>query len=327
VPVARQLKVALFSAIWIVSACVSVAPPAPTASSIAVPTDSGVPPTTQPTTPLTTSEPSVEAPSLAPEPTAETPTEPAEATATARPTRTQPPQPPTALPNLRIGKFEADQLPVVVDATATLTADITNFADTASGPFIVEFVSVQAGQEDLVLDTQTFDSGLAAGAATKATVSITPNEPVGLSVIARVDPVDQIEETDESDNEKLLEIIVEQNQINLAVPSDGLTVTSAGDAAAPTAYLFTLRLTNSGQSTMTGPMSVKYFGYESAGGYVEWGTFDFDVDLAPGAEFNQQVGWSVEPGTYRAYALADSGETWTETNEEDNEAILDFTAP
>ena len=118
-----------------------------------------------------------------------------------------------------------------------------------------------------------------------------------------------------------------QNEVNLTLPADGLTVLSAGDPAAPKVYLFTVSMTNSGQSTLTGPMSVKYFGFNSAGDSVEWGTFDFDIDLAPGAPFNQQVAWSVDPGTYRAYALADSGEVWAETNEDDNEAVYDFTAP
>jgi subtilase family serine protease len=208
-----------------------------------------------------------------------------------------------------------------------LKASVVNYADAAAGPFIVQFVMANPGQDELILDTQPVDAGLAAGAATDLIVSITPGETGKLKVFARVDPIDQITETDESDNETALELDVVQNEINLTLPEDGLTVSSALDPAAPKAYLFTISMTNSGQSRLVGPMSVKYFGLTAAGDSVEWGTFDFEIDLAPGAPFNQLVAYSVEPGSYRAFALADSGSVWAETNEDDNEAFFDFTAP
>ena len=218
------------------------------------------------------------------------------------------------------------QEPVTVGNAAALTADIINYADAAAGQFTVQFVIAQPGEAEVLLDSQTI-TRISAGAATVLNVSITPDVAGALRLIARVDPMDEVSETDESDNETVLDLNVVQNEVNLTLPGDGLTVLCAFDAASPRTCLFTVSLTNSGQSTLIGPMSVKYFGYSSAGDYVEWGTFDFDIDLAPGAPFNQQVSWTVEAGTYRAYALADSGGTWAETNEDDNEAFVDFTSP
>jgi hypothetical protein len=320
---ARQFTVVLFATAWMVSACVSVAPPAQTVLPVTLPTD----PATQPTTATTATLPPVVEPTLEPAPTLE-PEPPAEPEPTATTPVDEPgPPEPVARPNLRVLKFEVVQEPVLVDNAATLTADIINYADAAAGPFVVQFVVAQPGQEELILDTQSVEGGLAVGAATVLNVSITPDAAGELRLIARVDPIDQITEADESDNETVLTINVEESEINLTLPEGGLTVSSAQNPQAPTTYLFTVSLTNTGQSTMVGPMSVKYFGYNGAGDYVEWGTFDFDIDLAPGEPFNQQVAWDVDPGTYRAYALADSGETWAETNEEDNEAFVDFTAP
>jgi hypothetical protein len=322
VPGARRLTVVLVATAWMVSACVSVAPAAQSGSPGALPTTSGA----QPTTETTTTEPPIGEPTLEPEPATGEPTEAGEPTPTDAPTPTEPPQP-GPQPNLRVLKFVEQQEPVLVGVPVALKASVINYTDTAAGSFDVQFVVANPGQEELVLDTQTVDRGLAANAATDLIVSFTPDVVGGVRIIARVDPNDEISEADESDNETVLELIVVDSEINLTLPADGLTVSSAFDPGAPKVYLFTISLTNTGQSTMVGPMSVKYFGYNDAGDSVEWGTFDFDIDLAPGAPFNQQVGWSVDPGTYRAYALADSGGVWAETNEDDNEAFFDFTAP
>ena len=321
-PGARRVTIFLFAAAWMVSACVGVTAPAQTGSPAVLPTGSS----TQPTTETTTSQPPVVEPTLEPQPPTAEPTVAGETTPTDQPIKTEPPKP-VAQPNLRVLKFEAVREPVTVGNAAALTADIVNYANAAAGPFSVEFVVAQPGQDERILDTQTVDRGLAVGAATTLTVSISPDVAGKLRLIARVDPIDQVSEADESDNETVLEINVVQNEVNLTLAADGLTVVSPQDPASPKTYLFTFLLTNTGQSTLVGPMSVKYFGNSDAGGYVEWGTFDFDIDLAPGAPLNEQVAWSVEPGTYRAYALADSGEAWAETDETDNEAFFDFTAP
>lgn len=331
-PGARRLPIVMFATAWIVGACVSVAPPAQTASPATLPSDAGAQPTIQ----TTASAPAVVEPTLAEPPTSE-PTEPGQTTPTDPPTptdapvTTDPPTPtdppaPAAQPNLKIQKFELVQEPVLAGASAALRADIVNYGNAAAGPFGVEFVSL-SGEEELVLDLQIVDGGLAPGAATVLTLSITPDVAGELKLAARVDPIDQISESDETDNETDATVNVVQADVNLTLPPDGLTVSSALNPAAPTAYLFTISLLNTGQTTLTGPMSVKYFGYTDAGDYVEWGTFDFDLDLAPQGLFNQQVAWDVQPGRYRAYALADAGEVWTETIEDDNEAIYDFTAP
>ena len=218
------------------------------------------------------------------------------------------------------------QEPALVGEAAEIKADITNFAETVAVAFRVEFLVVRPGQEEQVLDIQDVEAGLGAGAAITLTTSITPDVAGGLRLIARVDPSDQITETDETDNEKVLEIIAVENEVNLTLAADGLTVLCNFDPATPRTCLFTIKVTNTGQTTVVGPMSVKYFGYSAAGDYYEWGTVDFDIDLAPGAELNQQVAFTVDAGTYRAYALADSGENWPETNEDDNEAFVDFTS-
>ena len=321
-PGARLFAVVFFVAAWMISACVGVTPPGPTGSPAALPTDAS----TQPTTEAPASQPPIVEPTLAPETPTSEPTEPGQQRRrTRRPRRI--PRSPSPSQTSESSKFEVVQEPTTVGNPAALKADISNYSDTAAGPFRVQFVIAQPGEEEVALDSQAVDRGLAAGAATTLTVSITPVAVGKLRLIARVDPIDEISESDELDNETVLEMDVVQNEINLTLPADGLTVSSALDPAAPTSYLFTVSLSNSGQSTMTGPMTVKYFGYNAAGDYVDWGTFDFDIDLAPGDPFNQQIGRSVDPGTYRAYALADSGEVWAETNEDDNEAIFDFTAP
>jgi len=189
----------------------------------------------------------------------------------------------------------------------------------------VQFEVVQPGKDPLVVDSQTVERGLGVGNATDLIVSVTPDAAGPWRLIARIDPTNQISEADESDNETALDVNVVQNEINLRLPEDGLTV--AFDPASPRVGLFTISMTNTGDSTAVGPMSVKYFGLPEGGDSVEWGVFDFEIDLAPGAAFNQQVAYSVDPGTYRAYALADSGQVWAEYDEDDNEAFFDFTAP
>jgi len=209
-----------------------------------------------------------------------------------------------------------------------LKASVINYANAAAQQFDVQFVVAQPGRDEVILETQTVARGLGVGASIDLTVTVTPSVAGPWKLIARVDPTDQIAESDETDNQTVLEINVEQSEGNLTLPADGLTVSSAGNpGGAPAGYLFTISLTNTGQTRMTGPMSVRYFGITPAGADVEWGTFDFEIDLAPGDPFNQEVSWTVDPGTYRAYALADSGGGWAESNEDDNEAFFDFTAP
>ncbi len=133
-------------------------------------------------------------------------------------------------------------------------------------------------------------------------------------------------EQDESDNERVLEITV-QSLGNLTFEANGLTVTPAPDQQTPGLYFFQISFANSGPSTLVGPMSVKYFSYTDAGDYVEWGTVAFDLNLTPNDPSIRLVAFPVDPGTYRAYALLDSADTFAETDEGDNEAFFDFTAP
>ena len=122
-------------------------------------------------------------------PTAE-PTETGQPTPTDPPTPTEPPEP-VVRPNLRVQQFELVREPVLVGEVAALTADITNFADTAAGPFTVEFFVDQPGEDELIFDARTIQGGLVAGAATVLTVSVTPDVAGGLRLIARVDPEDE----------------------------------------------------------------------------------------------------------------------------------------
>ncbi|MEO6350322.1 MAG: hypothetical protein ABIP53_06695 [Candidatus Limnocylindrales bacterium] len=145
-----------------------------------------------------------------------------------------------------------------------------------------------------------------------------------LTITAIADPIDQVSDDDESDNEKVLEIAV-QDVVNLNVPADGLTVTAHPDA--PGAYLFYFTYVNTGPSTLVTSVTAKFFAYTDAGVYVEWGTHNLDLDLAPNQSQQIVVSYLVDPGTFRAYFLVDSDNALEEADEGDNEAWYDFTAP
>jgi hypothetical protein len=213
--------------------------------------------------------------------------------------------------------------PVLVGNLATLTATAVNIGSADAGPFIVEIVLTTVGQADLVLESKAVE-GLAVGDSTVLTTSINPNEAAQLSLVARVDVIDQVSEEDESDNQKVLEITV-KSLGNINVPADGFTVTAHPDS--PGTYLFYFTLVNTGPSTLVAPISVKFFAYTDAGAYVEWGSHTIDLDLAPNDPKVTVVGYPVAPGTYRAYVLADSDNTLEEADEGDNEGYYDFTAP
>ncbi|MEO6349221.1 MAG: CARDB domain-containing protein [Candidatus Limnocylindrales bacterium] len=316
-PVARHLMVVLFAAIWIVSACVSVAPSAETSPPVALPTGSGVDVTLEPPVELP-SEPPVIEPTQAPEP------EPTATTPATEPEPTERPEP-VSKPNLVISEFVTEADPVLVGSTVTLTATIANIGPADAGPFIAEIVATTAGEPELVLESKAFENGLTAGDSTQLTTSINPNEAGGFNLLARVDPFDQINEKNESDNERVLEIVV-QAVGNLSFTADGLEIYPIGPDY-PKLYLFDISIVNSGPSTLVGPMSVKYFAYTDAGDYVEWGTVEIPLNLAPDDPGLRQVRFDVEPGTYRAYALLDTDGFFEETDEDDNEAYYDFTAP
>jgi subtilase family serine protease len=72
---------------------------------------------------------------------------------------------------------------------------------------------------------------------------------------------------------------------------------------------------------------VKFFAYKDSDVYVEWGTHDIEYDLDPNESQTLVVAYSVDPGSYRAYVLVDSDNTLEEANEDDNEAVYDFTMP
>ncbi|MEA2622287.1 MAG: hypothetical protein QOH61_1197, partial [Chloroflexota bacterium] len=246
-PGARHLTVVLLTAIWIVSACASVAPAAQTTPPVPLATGSGASPTAEPPSdppaPVTAAPtvhlPTVE-PSRAPVPTATTqPTAP-------EPTELE------AQPNLVFLEFVVEEDPVLVGNLATLTATAVNIGSADAGPFIVEIVLTTVGQADLVLESKAVE-GLAVGDSTVLTTSINPNEAAEMRLVARVDVIDQVSEEDESDNQKVLEITV-KSLGNINVPADGFTVTAHPDS--PGTYLFYFTLVNTGPSTLVAPISV-----------------------------------------------------------------------
>jgi len=327
----RYPIVVLVAAVSIFGGCVSVAPPAqtsaptqsqptaePPGSVTAAVTDS--PPTVEPpltTEPTTTavavtdSPPTVE-PSVAPEPTTTLP-----------PTTTQPPARQDR-PNLVLSDFVVEEDPVLAGGTATLTATVANTGAANAGPFIVEIVLAPQGQPELILDSKPQEA-LAVGASTTLTTSITPNAPGGMRFVARAHFLDRETEENASDNERVLELTV-ASAGNLAFAPDGFTVAYANDPGAPDRYFFNTSIVNTGPSALVGTIEVRYFGYSNTGDLVRWGYADFDVNLAAGDAFNEVAAFSVDPGSYRAYALADSQDAFQETNEDDNEAFVDFVA-
>jgi hypothetical protein len=286
---------------------VNVAPPAQTSPPVGPATIPGAEQTAE-----LPSDPPIVEPTQAPEPTA-----------TATPTEPEPPEPEDR-PNLVILEFVVDEEPVLVGTPAAMTATVVNISSTDAGPFLAEIVLTAAGQADLVLESKVFEDGLAAGATTQLTTSVNPTEAAGLRLLARVDVTDQVDEEYESDNERVLEILV-QSIGNITIPADGFTVTPNPDA--PGVYLFYFTLVNTGPSTLVAPISVKFFAYTDAGDYVEWGSHNIDLDLDSNESQTLVVAYSVDPGTYRAYVLADPDNTLEETDEGDNEGYYDFVAP
>jgi hypothetical protein len=305
VPGARRLTIVVFAAIWIVSACASAVSAPQTSPTVQPSTDASV--TVAPTLEL----PSI-GPSRAPEPAA-----------TTRPTAPEPTERGDQ-PNLVILKFEVEEDPVAVGSPATLTATVANIGPVDAGPFFIEIVDTRAGQGDLVLESKAVDDGLAAGDLTELTTSITPNDVADMTFVARADLINSVPEQNESDNERVLEIEV-KSLGNIRVPADGFTVTPHPDA--PGTYLFYFTYVNTGPSTLVATVPFKFFAYTDAGVYVEWGSHDLDLDLAPNASQTIVVAYPVAPGTYRAYVLADSENSLEESDEDDNEGSFDFTAP
>ena len=306
-PGARHLAVVAFAATWIVTACSSGAPAGQTGPTVALVPGSSAGPTAVP-------------PSNSPAALSAAPTRP---TATA-PSAEPKPTTPEARPNLVISDFFVEEDPVVVGGQATLVATVTNTGTADAGRFNVEIVMSEANRPDVVLEAATYSSGLAMGQSSELTVTINPDVVAELRLIARADVTDEVTEQDESDNESVVEITV-KSLGNLTLPADTFTVTPHPDA--PGTFLFYFTLANTGTSAIDDRVSVKFFAYTSAGQLVEWGTHDIDVSLAPDERQSLVVAFSVAPGTYRAYALGDSGETLEESDEGDNQAFFDFTAP
>ena len=306
-PGARQLTVVMVAAIWVVGACANGVPAAQTSPPVALASGSGTEPTAAPT-----AASAIVQPSQAPAPTPTTPS------ATPRPTA------PGDRPNLLISDFFVEEDPVVVGGRATLTATVTNTGSADAGRFNVEIVVVEPNRPDVVLEAVTFSGGLAEGRASEFAVTINPDAVGDLRIVARADVIDEVTEQDESDNERVLEITV-KSLGNLTLPVDEFSVVPHPDSAG--VFLFYFTLANTGTSAIDDTVSVKFFAYEPIVQYVEWGTHDIDVSLAPGERTTRVVAFDVDPGTYRAYALGDSGETLEESDEGDNEAFFDFTAP
>jgi hypothetical protein len=318
-PSARRFGVVLFASLWILSACVGVAPSEQTNAPVVPTTGAGAAATAAPAS----QQPTAVAEAPTQEPPSDTPiTEPTENPAPPPP-RTQAPEP-AKKPNLVISKFSVDEDPVLVGTSATLTATVKNTGSGDAGPFYAEIDLTADGQPDTVFQSKSVEGGLAAGETADVTVSINPTEAAEMRFVARADVGDQISEANESDNEKALKIAV-QGIGNLNVPYDGLAVTA--DPQVPGSYNFQFVLTNTGISAVVGRMGVKFFGYSAAGNYVEWGTVGYDVNIAPDGVYSRPTAFNVDPGSYRAYALIDPDNTIPETDEDDNEASIDFTAP
>lgn len=308
---ARRLPVALFATIWIVSACGGGVPAGQTAPTVALVPGASTAPAAAPTAAST-----LPRPSLASGPAPTTPSA----------QQTPAPTPLVPRPNLIISEFFVEEDPVVVGRPATLVATVANSGTLDAGRFTVEIVRSEPNQPDVVLDTATYSGGLAVGRSSELTVTINPDAAGDLRLIARVDVTDEVVEADESDNEQVLEITA-RLLANLTFPANGLRVTPLAGAQPPGVHLFEFTLANTGSVAIDDTVTIKFFAYTSDGQYVEWGTHDLDITLAPGETTTLQVAYQVNPGSYRAYALIDSDETLDETDEGDNQAFFDFTAP
>lgn len=309
-PGARHLLVVLLAAIWIVGACSTAAPAAQPGSTVAL-------------TPGSSAEPTAIPPSNSPAPVTAAPTRPP---ATAPPTPAPPTPEPTTpedRPNLIILGFEVEEDPVLINVPATLTATFANIGSADAGPFSVEIVLATAGEPEVVLASKAVE-GLAAGDLTVLTASINQSEAAELSLIARVDMTDEVREEDDSDNERVVEIEV-KDLGNVNVPVSAFSVVPHPDA--PGTFLFYFTIANTGTSAILDTVSVKFFAYTSAGQYVEWGSHNLELDLAPDASQSLVVAYAVAPDSYRAYVLADPDNTFEESDEGDNQAYFDFTAP
>ena len=146
----------------------------------------------------------------------------------------------------------------------------------------------------------------------------------GQTAWARVDPDDQITECDEADD--TLDFVVEESVLpDLSVPAGGLSI--AGTPTAGQLLTASVQVDNAGAAEAPG-FTVRLYDGEPAVGQMVGRVLGEATapGLAPGDSTTVEIPWDTlgaVPGTHELHAVADDDDLVAETEEDNNEGLLE----
>jgi len=152
------------------------------------------------------------------------------------------------------------------------------------------------------------------------TVSWVPQKESQVALTAGADVDDQVDEVDETDNEKAVDVVA-KNVGNLTFT--GFTVAVSPDDAAK--FRFTFAVVNNRSAAVDGPFNVRFTATTGAGEAVDWGGFATYINLAAGATYDGYSDIAVASGTYAAKAKIDC--VCDQSDLTDDEATYSFSTP
>ena len=328
---ARSVTVLVSASLLALSACTTITPLGPSSSPAAPGASQPVPVVSGPLTPTEVPQPT-DMPTAVPTEAPPTEVPPTDALPTSEPT-----DQPTATPTAKSEPGKANLVPtkLVLDPEspqpgeeieATLT--VANKGGTEASLPVAGVLGLTTADNDEALSVVNFTgfSALAPGDSVDVSAIFTIVDAGSYRVFAIVDADEAVAESNEDDN-RLVANVDTVTAPNLSVPLQGFYIHQKDDGSG--GYEAVLVYDNSGTEPLDAPFQVKLFYYTEAGDQGDWGTFDVEqIQLAPGFTLTQKFDIDVrQPGSYLAYALLDPDDTVVETNEDDNEARFDFTAP
>lgn len=313
-PGARSLLVGVSISLLALSACTTIAPVGQTSSPSAPAASTPVAVSGEPVA-LLTDAPSPELPTDEP---VDNSTEP--------PSETEPPLPEMANLHITDLTFDPERPVPGEEIDALLTLKNTGGTE-ASAPISAKLGGTALGTADAITEVDFPGiSGLAPGDSVQVlgTFSVPADGTYSLFVV--VDPENAVDESSEGDNRIDDVELATLSAPNLAFVENSFQILPKDDGTG--GYYATLRYTNSGTAVLDQAFHVRFFYFTEDGTQGEFGTSEATpVTVPPGEAVTQTFEFAVEPGSYLGYSLLDSDDEVVETDETDNEARYDFTAP
>jgi hypothetical protein len=260
----------------------------------------------------------------------DTPTPNATPTANATPTESPTLKPTAAArPNLVITRFDKDPGSILVEQPFGYSVTVRNVGNADSGPS--EGAVQENNSDDGVKGPfDPFDvPALKVGKSTTVDISVTLPKEGNWKLTAIADWKEAIDESNEKDNSRDLDVKVVSGLPDFAWFKDGLSVFDKFDVTAD-GHKIELEATfqNVGTAIYSSSLisiSVKWYRDEdSASGDLT--PFSYGDDLEPGTQVTlSKIDYLPGPGTYKFYAYLDDGRVIDELSEDNNETSADLT--